>query len=158
MRWWQLTIDLGLTFMPTLWKVSSAYQFCWIWNIWLVVAHLLQPHFEASVRMKLTLPKVGTWSPPGLSQLQSSIAKVKTPHLEVFFISLERPWSVDVENGLVWAIWTFAAQVMVERRAGSQTSSLTPDHKKSGIDPISVCADKVRHTIGKFLRKTTSFL
>jgi len=28
-----------------------------------------QPHFEASVRMRLTLPKVGTWSPPGLPQL-----------------------------------------------------------------------------------------
>jgi len=25
-----------------------------------------QPHFEASVRMRLALPKVGTWSPPGL--------------------------------------------------------------------------------------------
>jgi hypothetical protein len=25
-----------------------------------------QPHFEASVRMKLTLPKMGTWSPLGL--------------------------------------------------------------------------------------------
>jgi hypothetical protein len=52
---------------------------------------LSQPHFEASVRMRLTLPKVGTWSPPGLPQLQSSIAEVKTPCLEVFFIPLERP-------------------------------------------------------------------
>jgi hypothetical protein len=43
------------------------------------------------VRMRLTLSKVGAWSPPGLSQLQSSIAKVKTPCLEVFFIPLERP-------------------------------------------------------------------
>jgi hypothetical protein len=43
-----------------------------------------QPHFEASVRMKLALPKVGTWSPPKLPRLQSSIAGVKTPHLEVF--------------------------------------------------------------------------
>jgi len=51
---------------------------------------MLQPHFEASVRMKLTLPKVGTWSPPGLPKLQSSIAGVKTPRREVFFISLER--------------------------------------------------------------------
>jgi hypothetical protein len=50
-----------------------------------------QPHFEASVRMRLTLPKVGTWSPPGHPQLQSSIAEVKTPRLEVFFIPLERP-------------------------------------------------------------------
>jgi len=52
---------------------------------------LSQPHFETSVRMRLTLPKVGTWSPPRLMQLQSSIAKVKTPHLEMFFIPLERP-------------------------------------------------------------------
>jgi hypothetical protein len=49
-----------------------------------------QPHFEASVKMKLTFPKVGTWSPPGLPKLQISIAEAKTPHLEVFFILLER--------------------------------------------------------------------
>jgi hypothetical protein len=46
---------------------------------------LSQPHLEASVRMRLTLPKVGTWSPLGLPQLRSSIAKVKTPCLEVFY-------------------------------------------------------------------------
>jgi hypothetical protein len=50
---------------------------------------LLQPHFGLSVRMKLTLPKVGTWSPPGLSKIQSSSSGVKTPHIEVFFIPLE---------------------------------------------------------------------
>jgi hypothetical protein len=84
---------------------------------------LSQPHFEASVRMRLTLPKVGTWSPPRLPQLQSSITEVKTPRLEVFFIPLKRTWSVDVENGLAWAIQTFATQVMVKRRAGSQFDS-----------------------------------
>ncbi len=36
-----------------------------------------QPHFEASVRMKLTLPKVGTWSPLGLPKTQSLIAGSK---------------------------------------------------------------------------------
>jgi hypothetical protein len=76
----------------------------------------------------------------------------------VFFIPLERPWSVDVENGLVWAIWTSAAQVIVERKAGSQIGSLTPDHKKSGIDSIPVCADGVWHTVGKLLRGATSLL
>jgi len=49
-----------------------------------------QPHFEASVRMRLTLPTMETWSPPGLPKLHSSIARVKTPCLEVFFIPLER--------------------------------------------------------------------
>jgi hypothetical protein len=61
---------------------------------------LSQPHFDASVRMKLTLPKVGTWSPSGLLKTQSLIAGVKTPCIEVFFISLERFWSIDVQNGL----------------------------------------------------------
>jgi hypothetical protein len=39
----------------------------------------------------------------------------------MFFIPLERSRSVDVQNGLAWAIWTSAAQVMVKRRVGSQT-------------------------------------
>jgi hypothetical protein len=56
-----------------------------------LLVDLLQPHFEASVKMKLTLPKVGTWSPLGLPQLQSSIAEVKTPYLEMFFIPVKRP-------------------------------------------------------------------
>jgi hypothetical protein len=83
---------------------------------------------------------------------------VKTLRLEVFFISLKRPWSVNVENGLVWTIRTSIAQVMVEKRAGSQTGSLTTDHKKSGIDPTPVCANKVRHIIGKLLRRARSLV
>jgi hypothetical protein len=108
--------------------------------------------------MRLTLPKVGTWSPSGLPQLQNSIAEVKTPRLDVFFIPLESYQSVDVENGLAWAIQTYAAQVMVKRRAGSQTGSLTPDHKKSGIDPTPGCAEGVQHTVAKLLRRDTSLL
>jgi hypothetical protein len=38
---------------------------------------------------------------------------------------------------------------MVERRAKSQIASLTPDHKKSRIDPTPVRAGGVRHTVGK---------
>jgi hypothetical protein len=51
---------------------------------------LSQPHFGLSVRMKLTLPKVGTWSPPRLPKAQSSISGVKTPRIGVFFIPLKR--------------------------------------------------------------------
>jgi hypothetical protein len=47
-------------------------------------------HFGISVRMKLTLPKVGSWSPPGLSKTQSSIVRVKTLRIRVFIISLEK--------------------------------------------------------------------
>jgi hypothetical protein len=50
---------------------------------------LSQPHFWKSVKMILTLPKWGFGSPPKLPKFQSSIARVKTPHLEAFFMSLE---------------------------------------------------------------------
>jgi len=89
---------------------------------------LSQPHFEGSVRMKLTLPKLGHGSPPRLPKLQRSIAGVKTPPIGVFFISLKSYWSVDVENGLELAIWTSTAEVMAKRMDGSQIGSLTPDH------------------------------
>jgi hypothetical protein len=81
-----------------------------------------------SVRMKLTLPKLGTWSPPGLSKTQSLISGVKTPCIGLFLILLKRSQSVDVQNDLACVIWTSVAQVMGKRRAGSQTGSLTPDH------------------------------
>jgi hypothetical protein len=48
-----------------------------------------QPHFWKSVRMTLKLPKWGLGSPPRLPKFQSSIARVKTPRLEEFFMSLE---------------------------------------------------------------------
>jgi hypothetical protein len=112
----------------------------------------------ASVRMKLTLPKVGTWSPPGLPQFQSLTAEGKTPRLEVFFISLERPWSVDVKNGLAWTIRTSIVQVVVERKAKNQIGNLTPNHKKSRIDPTPVYANGMRHTVGKLLSRATRLL
>ncbi len=114
---------------------------------------LSQPHFEGNVRSPLTLPKMGLGSPLGLSKIQNSIARVKTPRIEVFFIPLQRSWNVDVQNGLTWAIWMSAAQVMVEKRVESQTGSLTPDHWKSRIDPIPACASGMRHTIGKLSRR-----
>jgi hypothetical protein len=52
---------------------------------------------------------------PRLPELQSSIAKVKTPHIEAFFISLESYRILDVENGLVWPIWASIAQFMAKK-------------------------------------------
>jgi len=51
---------------------------------------------------------------------------------------------------------------MAKRRAGSQignqTASLTPDQKKSGIDPIHLAADDVPHTVGKLSTRATTLL
>ncbi len=62
-----------------------------------------QPYFWKNGRMTLTLPKWGLGSLLGLTKFQNSIARVKTPHIEVFLISLESYQNVDVENGLAWA-------------------------------------------------------
>jgi hypothetical protein len=105
-----------------------------------------QPHFEGSVRSPLTLPKMGLGSPPGLPKSQSVIAQVKTPCIQASFISLERSWSLDVQNGLVGAIWTYAAQVMVERRAGSQIWQFDSWPLKVGNRPDSgVCRWSATH-------------
>jgi len=109
-------------------KYSGGFEQLFEWRTLIRLPKLSQPHFEASVSMKLTLLKVRTWNPLGLPKTQSLITRVKTPCIEVFFISLKRSWSVHVENGLIWAIRTSIAQVMVERRAESQTGSLTPNH------------------------------
>jgi hypothetical protein len=66
---------------------------------------------------------MGLGNPPKLPKIQSTIVGVKTPCIEAFFISLKRSWSVDVENGLAWAIWTFVTQVMVERKATKSRES-----------------------------------
>jgi hypothetical protein len=73
--------------------------------------------------MRLTLPKWGLESPLGFLKFQSSMAGVKTPRIEAFFISLEKYQSVDVKNGLAWAIWTSASFVMAKRKAKSREST-----------------------------------
>jgi len=47
---------------------------------------------------------------------------------------------------------------MAKRRAGSQTGSLTPDQKKSRIDPIYLAADNVPHTVRKLSTRATTLL
>jgi hypothetical protein len=51
----------------------------------------------------------------------------------MFLVSLERYWSVDIENGLALVIWTSATQVMGKRKAGSQTGSLTKSRKSTSF-------------------------
>jgi len=52
----------------------------------------------------------------------------------------------------------FETQVMAKRRAGSQTGSLTPEQKKSGIDPIYLSIDNVQHIVGKLWTIATTLL
>jgi len=73
-------------------------------------------------------PEMGTWESSETPETLEFNCRGQTPCIGVFFISLESYQSVNVENGLAWAIWTSTTHVMAKRRAGSQIGSLTPDH------------------------------
>jgi len=94
---------------------------------------------------------MGSWNLNGLSNFQRAIVRVKIQWFEELFISMESYWNVDIINGLASPIWTSKTQVMAKRKAESQIGSL-------GIDSIFVRADGVRHIVGKFLTRVTTFL
>jgi len=47
---------------------------------------------------------------------------------------------------------------MAKRRVGSQIGSLTPDHQKSGINPISSREGGVQHIVGKISMRAIALL
>jgi len=47
---------------------------------------------------------------------------------------------------------------MIKIKARSQTVNLTPDQKKSKIDPIYLVSDNVPHTVGKLSTRATTLL
>ncbi len=100
----------------------------------------------------------GRWSPNGVPKLQRATLGVKTQWIVAFFILLKSPWNVDVWNGIKFLIWTSKTQVMAKRRARSQIANLTPDQKKSRIDPIYLSTNNVRHTFGKLSTRATTLL
>jgi hypothetical protein len=47
---------------------------------------------------------------------------------------------------------------MAKSKAGSQTGNLTPDHGKSGIDPIPLHAGGIRKVVGKLSTRATTLV
>jgi hypothetical protein len=47
---------------------------------------------------------------------------------------------------------------MAKRKAKSQIANLTPDQKKSRIDPIYLVVDNVQHTVAKLLTRAITVL
>jgi hypothetical protein len=73
-------------------------------------------------------PENGTWESSGtLENLELDCRGQNTLHWGVLY-TVGKSWSVDVQNGFTWVIWISQAQVIVERKAGNQTGSLTPNH------------------------------
>jgi hypothetical protein len=117
-----------------------------------------QPHFEGSVRSPLRVPKMGFGNPPGLPKTQNTIVGVKTPHIELFFIPLERSWNLGVQNGLAWAIWTFVAQVMVKKKGQKSNWQFDSWPLEVGNWPDPNVCRWSANTIEKLSRGATSLL
>jgi hypothetical protein len=101
--------------------------------------------------------EMGTWEFARILEiLEFNFRGQNTSHWGVFYI-IEKLSKSKVENGLAWAIWTSATQVMTKRKVKSQTS-LTPDHYKSGIDLTPVRAGGVQNTVRKLSTRATSLL
>jgi hypothetical protein len=100
---WRMSehFQLYLSWNP---KINSLNIFTW-WYVYILKIYLswttfsmMQP-LKNGKRWSVTTPLWGKCKDETRTpKLQSSIAGVKTPCLEVFFIPLERSWSVDVEN------------------------------------------------------------
>ncbi len=133
-----------------------------IWNFEAMQEEIKSLHVATPLWTKCEdethIPKSGDLESSGLPKTQSLIAGVKTPCIGVFYISMERSWSLDVQNGLAWAIWTSATQVTGKRRVESQTGNLTPDHWKSGIDLFLTSTRGVRYGIEKLPRRATTLV
>jgi hypothetical protein len=68
-------------------------------------------------------PKMGTWESTEIPEISKFDCKGQnTSHGGVLYI-IGSYWSVDVKNGLAWAILTSITQVMIKRKARSQTTS-----------------------------------
>jgi hypothetical protein len=109
-------------------KVRLHVACCIVWQRqpWCAMS---QPHFGQVWGWSPTLAKLGIWNPPGLPNVQSSASRPKTPHIEVFLVSLKRSWSVEIENGLALVIQTSAAQVMVKEGPGVKLAIWFPTTK-----------------------------
>jgi hypothetical protein len=134
------TLTLGLSMSTTFISMTTRFMKTYSYNI--VVTTLL----SKSARMTFTLPKWGLGSSQGLPKLQSSISGVKTPCIEAFFISLKNHRSVDVENGLAWAIWTFEAQSYDKKKGHESNWQFDSQLLKVGNQPNpSVCKWSATH-------------
>jgi hypothetical protein len=98
-----------------------------------------------------------SWSPKWTPEFSESNCMGQNSMDQCVPYIIEKFLNVDVWNGLVWPIWTFETQVMMKREVGSQIGNLTPEHEKSGIDPISLHVGGERHTIGNLSTTTTTW-
>jgi hypothetical protein len=98
---------------------------------------------------------MGTWESTGTLETSKFNGRGQNTLHWGTFISLESYRILYVENGLAWATWTFATQVMAKRKAGSQFDSRP---LKVANRPTPVHAGGVQHTVRKLSTRATSLL
>jgi hypothetical protein len=125
------------------WSFLWLVAFCHLSKV--ITRFVLQPYSWTSGKMTFTLSKWGLGSPLGLSKLQNSIARIKTPCIEVFFISLESYRSVDRN----WAHMSHLdnCNTSYDKKKGRESDwqfDSRPQKVKNRLDP-GVCRQSVTH-------------
>ncbi len=96
-------------------------------NLFLLVGESVATPLWRKCEVTTHTPEIGSWESSGTPKNSGLDCRGRnTLHWDVLYTNEKRSWSVNVQNGLAWTIWTFATQLMVEKRAG--TGSLTPYH------------------------------
>ncbi len=76
------------------------------------------PYFGQVWGWSPTLGKVGSWSPSGLLNVQSSTARGKTPRIGMFLVLLKRSWKVDIKIASHWQFEHLQPKLWVKERLG----------------------------------------
>ncbi len=98
----------------------------------------------------------GSWSLKWTPKFLKRNRKGQNQSIGRFFYIIGK--ILKCKNGLALPIWTSETQVTIKRKVKNQIVNLTPDHKKSTFDLISLCASNVRHTARKLLIRATTLL
>jgi len=124
----------------------------------LLWSQLSQSHFGLSVRMKLTLPKVGTWSPLGLPKTQSLIAGVKTPCIGGFLYSVRKVLKCRCPKWLRMSHLDICSPSYGQKKGRESNWQFDSRPLKVRNRPLLTFAEGVRYGIRKLSRRATTLV
>ncbi len=102
--------------------------------LYIVFTHVATPLWP-SVGVKPNTPKVGDLESSKIPECLEFDSKAQnTSHWGVLSV-IGKVLKRNIKNGLALAIWTFAAQVMGKRKAGSQIGTTTKSRESTSSRP-----------------------
>jgi len=127
------------------------------------VAHLWgwmsQPHFEASVRMRLTLPKVGNLESSGTPAISELNCRGQNTSPWDVFYTVGKALKCRCRKWPRMSHLDICSTSYGQKKGQESNCQFDSRPQKVGNRPDpTVCTGGVRHTVGKLLRRATSLL